>query len=827
MGGIDPFAFPAESELPMMANVDDILVKHFVLQLSCDLDKQTLSGSITLFLAPNPNATKGSKIKSNKSKSPGSSGSKNFELVLDHSQLSVTSVEEIKVPETQLKQTFDCSPVNFKQKLPHYKKCLDSPSSPLKFRTEEWCIKIHKPGVNSADNFPRVVRISYRIPPHGGKGGVSNDSPSVTWARDQDGMPCVFTQGSSVNNRGLFPCQDAPHVTSTWEAHIEHSSAVVCLMTGEANAKIEAKPETKGKSNSSPANSFGNAVRSYYHSTVPLPHACIAIAVGHWEEAGVVDINLDVYLDKFEPKQLYLPSDGCGHEPYPCRLAALKTKDTSLVKRCPVVPLRMFGPKSLILRFTTEISGYAVRALHGCHLNLGSHPFPRLDLLLVPKCFRGLGLASPCLIFLSQSLLANDMSMCLRVAHEVTHSWFGLLVGAKDPTEEWLTEGFCSYMEDFLHASVETFEPASNPEMPKHWQELKALLRFRQLRDEMANTPAELQTLRPGGGNSKQVLKNALNPYKPYTQVHYLKGYFLLRHLASLVGQEKFIDMLGKYVQQFHGQQVKSQDFLHFFFSTFKDAPAGQGGLQGKISMAEIMNEWLDKPGMPPKLEKFETSVNEKNELIESVKKEVKKWRMQNDQNLKYEREPAAMPHHKKKQKTGSSFSPNTSLSQDQVSLLLDYLLEENLLAHKTLCSLRSTFKLHNCNAEVRHRWCELVIKHSYVQGYPDVSKFLCDDQGMGVYLYSQLLSGKSHNQMELAEQCFGNTSHEMDAETRKFIEELIADCKQKIDSGVMGIASPPIKSLTSMMSSSMSSTDALGSPSSTMGTPMEMTMSP
>ena len=47
----------------MMANVDDILVKHFVLQLACDLDKQTLAGSITLFLAPNPNATKGSKSK--------------------------------------------------------------------------------------------------------------------------------------------------------------------------------------------------------------------------------------------------------------------------------------------------------------------------------------------------------------------------------------------------------------------------------------------------------------------------------------------------------------------------------------------------------------------------------------------------------------------------------------------------------------------------------------------------------------------------------------------------------------------------------------------
>ena len=143
----------------------------------------------------------------------------------------------------------------------------------------------------------------------------------------------------------------------------------------------------------------------------------------------------------------------------------------------------------------------------------------------------------------------------------------------------------------------------------------------------------------------------------------------------------------------------------------------------------------------------FQTTVNEKNELIEMVKKEVKKWRTQNDQNLKYEREPAAMPHHKKKQKTGSGFSPNASklglvavtlifvkdqltlsnrlislsdLWQDQIWLLLDYLLEENLLAHKTLCSLRSTFKLQNCNADVRHQWCELVIKHSYVQGELD-----------------------------------------------------------------------------------------------------------
>ena len=30
--------------------------------------------------------------------------------------------------------------------------------------------------------------------------------------------------------------------------------------------------------------------------------------------------------------------------------------------------------------------------------------------------------------------------MLARLAHEVSHSWFGLVIGAKDWTEEWLSE---------------------------------------------------------------------------------------------------------------------------------------------------------------------------------------------------------------------------------------------------------------------------------------------------------------------------------------------------------------------------------------------------
>jgi aminopeptidase O len=44
-------------------------------------------------------------------------------------------------------------------------------------------------------------------------------------------------------------------------------------------------------------------------------------------------------------------------------------------------------------------------------------------------------------MFISQSVLLNvDSSMLVRLAHEISHNWFGLVIGALDWTEEWLSE---------------------------------------------------------------------------------------------------------------------------------------------------------------------------------------------------------------------------------------------------------------------------------------------------------------------------------------------------------------------------------------------------
>lgn len=70
---------------------------------------------------------------------------------------------------------------------------------------------------------------------------------------------------------------------------------------------------------------------------------------------------------------------------------------------------------------------------------------------------------SPHIIFLSQSVLSagspgseESLSLCgSRICHEISHSWFGLVIGARDWTEEWISEGFATCLEDIIWAQAQ------------------------------------------------------------------------------------------------------------------------------------------------------------------------------------------------------------------------------------------------------------------------------------------------------------------------------------------------------------------------------------
>ncbi|KAG8595957.1 hypothetical protein GDO81_001686 [Engystomops pustulosus] len=110
----------------------------------------------------------------------------------------------------------------------------------------------------------------------------------------------------------------------------------------------------------------------------------------------------------------------------------------------------------------------------------------------------------------------------------------------------------------------------------------------------------------------------------------------------------------------------------------------------------------------------------------------------------------------------------------DQLILLLDLLLEEKKICGKTLQCLKKTYNLQEQDAEVRHRWCELVIKHKYTTSYNDVEAFLLQDQAMGVYLYGELMVNEDARQQELAHRCFAAVRDQMDVSCVKVVGEML-----------------------------------------------------
>ncbi|TWW60568.1 Aminopeptidase O [Takifugu flavidus] len=239
----------------------------------------------------------------------------------------------------------------------------------------------------------------------------------------------------------------------------------------------------------------------------------------------------------------------------------------------------------------------------------------------------------------------NDLSLCgSRICHEIAHSWFGLVIGAKDWTEEWISEGFATYLEDIIWAEARKL----SSEEAREDSDLKALLRWRRLSDELKNSEEELQILRPNMESTGQVtesgssmVKHALNPDKAFMQVHYLKGYFLLRFLASRVGEQQFITFLRLFVKKYHGQLILSQDFLRTLLITFPEMERSVASWaitvialiigiritlvplcsRKGLTLSAIYADWLDRPGIPKWL--YERSaVWSQARLVEEVKAE-------------------------------------------------------------------------------------------------------------------------------------------------------------------------------------------------------------
>uniref|UniRef100_A0A8C9HSW4 Aminopeptidase O (putative) n=1 Tax=Piliocolobus tephrosceles TaxID=591936 RepID=A0A8C9HSW4_9PRIM len=113
-------------------------------------------------------------------------------------------------------------------------------------------------------------------------------------------------------------------------------------------------------------------------------------------------------------------------------------------------------------------------------------------------------------------------------------------------------------------------------------------------------------------------------------------------------------------------------------------------------------------------------------------------------------------------------------LLPDQLVLLLEHLLEQKTLSPRTLQSLQRTYHLQDQDAEVRHRWCELIVKHKFTKAYKSVERFLQEDQAMGVYLYGELMVSEDARQQQLARRCFERTREQMDRSSAQVVADML-----------------------------------------------------
>ncbi|CAI5650011.1 unnamed protein product [Oreochromis niloticus] len=723
---------PDTDDLPLRANTNHILVKHYVLDLTVHFDSKVISGSIVLFLEPRSGVrteaggsqdgftsryqevdaleddkkeletttTKVEKMCGDAESIQSSSlwhttSGGEFTLVLDCCDLDVSKVEEVDVtsveamlsrfPEVPSKKSGD---VSRKPQAAFIQNLISMPSS--QWRQQH-----------------QLFSLCSRAP------GAQNGS-TLQFHRDRWSLQ---VRKNGVTSPQEFPC-----------------ALRICYETKPAGGSVR---WTKDQDNSRDQTTCVDSAFCYSS----LEDEGLSVT----DYSGMVDDGIS-----------------CSHGDYPCRF----TERSAWSQR--VIPHRVFSPACILQKAQMGVLKLLPQCLAAAHAVLGVHPFPRLDVLIVPAGFSSLGMASPHIIFLSQSVLSDgspgseeSLSLCgSRICHEISHSWFGLVIGARDWTEEWISEGFATCLEDIIWAQAQQLSLEEKTEQ----FDLKALLRWRRLSDELQNSKEELQILRPNMEKTGQVsesgsstVKHALNPEKPFMQVHYLKGYFLLRFLASQVGEQQFIEFFQLFVKKYHGHLILSQDFLQMLLISFPDMK------RKGLTLSAIYADWLDQPGIPKWL--YERSaVWSQARLVEEVKAEVVKWIL------------LSQSHHGKGRKR-KRMEPKVNykeLTSDQLVMLLELLLEESELSVASLRALQRTYSLQNQDAEVRHRWCELVVKHAYTQAYRDVEHFLIHDQAMGVYLYGELMVQEDPEQQALARHCLSLVQEEMDQSARRVVEEMV-----------------------------------------------------
>lgn len=215
------------------------------------------------------------------------------------------------------------------------------------------------------------------------------------------------------------------------------------------------------------------------------------------------------------------------------------------------------------------------------------------------------GMENPIYTFATPTLISGDRQNVDVIAHELAHSWSGNLVSNASWEHFWLNEGWTTYLERRIQASMHGDD--------EKYRDFSAIIGWKALSDSINQfgEDHEFTKMIPD-------LKGK-DPDDAFSTVPYEKGSTFLYHLEKLIGKEKWDKFIPHYFTEYKERSVDSYEFkstLLTFFDSDNDA--------WKKLQSLDWDSWFYKPGFPPKPD-FDTT------LADQCYDLADKWQEKND----------------------------------------------------------------------------------------------------------------------------------------------------------------------------------------------------
>lgn len=211
-------------------------------------------------------------------------------------------------------------------------------------------------------------------------------------------------------------------------------------------------------------------------------------------------------------------------------------------------------------------------------------------ILVLPPSFPMGGMENILLTFASPTIITGDKSQVDVATHEIAHSWTGNDVTTENWSNMWLNEGFTVFEERKVSAQLHG----------EDFSKVAAYLGNISYVSDMLDygLDSNYSSLFPQVGSNL--------PDDAFSTVPYEKGFQLLYHMESLIGDDNMQTLLRGWIDEYKQQSVNytmfGDYFTMFLANNYDEATATQ------IATDMHYVEWVTAPGLPPVTLDFTTA---------------------------------------------------------------------------------------------------------------------------------------------------------------------------------------------------------------------------